>query len=106
MIEKNSKEMQSYHRADIKKQAGGDEATADSVLLYLLGDGYENKGCRYFVAKYGSTSKTALNRINLIWVLPLFALSVPFQWLFTGSAGLNRNSKMGKIVHKLVNLDS
>lgn len=43
-------------------------------------------------------------RINQLWFVPVFILTIPFQWLFTGSYGLNDDSMLGKFFAKLTGL--
>ena len=50
-------------------------------------------------------TRTFIQRFNYMWVFPIFLVSVPVQWLYRGEIGVSRNSKIGKIVDRLVNLD-
>ena len=77
-----------------------ENATAKDALNYLIDDDSD-----YVVYRYDSSERTIFNRINLLWVWPLFILSIPLQWLFTGSYGIKRHTTMGRILHKLVNIE-
>ena len=102
MIETEKRRQEYYMKRQILKEVGGNP-TADEVLDYLLGD--DNRNSDYAVYKYEYNKRTALNRINMLWVFPLFLCSLPLQWLFTGSTGVSRHSKIGKIVNRLVKFD-
>lgn len=46
--------------------------------------------------------KTWWQRLNHIWILPLWLVIVgPLHWLFTGKFGLEQSSKIGILVTKL-----
>jgi hypothetical protein len=100
MIEQQKSRQQHYMKRTILKEIG-DDATVDDLLQHLLGDD-EGSG-NYVVHKYKYNKKrTIMNRINMCWVWPVFLISIPFTWLFTGDWGINRNSKIGKIVDWLI----
>jgi hypothetical protein len=47
---------------------------------------------------------TPLQRINRLWFVPIYLLTIPFQWLFRGEVGMRNESKMAKIMAKLTGL--
>src|SRR5476649_2485489 len=47
---------------------------------------------------------TILQRINRLWFVPAYLLTIPFQWLFRGEVGMRNESKMAKIMAKLTGL--
>ena len=56
----------------------------------------------YVIYKYDDNDdSTLLNRLNVLWLYPLFIITIPFQWIFTGSVGIKRNSRIGRIVDSL-----
>lgn len=84
---------------------GIENPTAKDVLTYMIGDRDNWCGGDYVVYRYNHKKKrTLIQRLNMLWVYPLFIINIPLQYLFTGDVGLNRNSKAGKIVHWLVKL--
>jgi len=107
MIEKN-KVRQDYFSInslinDCKKQTKEENPTAEQVLEFMIVDENSWSGGDYVVYKYESRSKRSfLNRLNLCWVYPLILISIPFQYLLFGSVGVNRNTRLGSIVDKLV----
>ena len=73
---------------------------AGEVLTFML-DGGE-----YVIYKYHDvTPRNFIQRINTLWVYPLFVLSIPFQFILQGSIGVNRNSKIGQILDFLVKFE-
>jgi len=102
MIERNKRRQDYYMRSEIKKEVG-EGATVDELLIYLIGDS-DGHYSDYAVFKYTSTKRTLFNRINLIWFMPVYLTSIPFQWLMYGDIGVKRTSKIGKFVDWLVRL--
>lgn len=95
MIEKSKRKLYRHELNSLE--------TKEQVLDELFGTWENDLRSDYVVYKYKdrNTSKKVIHRFNLLWVYPLFLLSVPFQWLFLGSVGVNRNSKIGKTVQYL-----
>lgn len=106
MIENKKSRCSSYGvLQDIKKHYKS-EPTVEDVLYYLMGDVEDRQPSDFVVYKYRYNKKrSVIKRVNTLWVYPLFILSIPLQWLFTGDIGVNRNSKIGKVVDYLVELD-
>lgn len=112
VIEKSNRK-QNYHKIEYiigEAKAHGKfkpevTPTAKEVLTYMIGDydGWSNGD--YVVYKYDDIKpKSFFQRLNTLWVYPLFIITIPIQYLITGSHGTNRNSKLGKIIDKLVGL--
>lgn len=91
-----------------KAVAGGDEATADTVLDAIFGTKYgeyQDQLLESYVYEEAKEDRKLLQRFNSLWVIPLVAIGLPFQWLFTGKMGVDRKSKLGRVVLKLVGED-
>lgn len=95
------------HRSSITKKMK-DETDMNELLDTLFGK-YNDGESEYVIYRYDNDSEwehsrrsTLLQRFNMIWVWPLFMITVPFQWLFLGKVGLNSHSKFGKFVMKLI----
>lgn len=105
-MEKEKRSQDYYSISTIIKEVKGDadkEPTAREVLEFMIGDYDHWRGGDYVVYKYKSRKKRNLiQRINMLWIYPLFIVTIPLQYLFAGDWGLNRNSKIGKIVDYLV----
>lgn len=107
MLEKDKK-LNDYYSIngiikEVKEYNGTDEPTAKEVLKFMIGDSDNWTGGDYVVYKYNKIKKrNFIQRINMLWVYLLFIITIPLQYLFLGEWGLNRNSKLGKIVDWLV----
>lgn len=107
MLEKE-KRRQDYYSirtiiSEVKEATGEENPTANQVLEFMIGNSDQWCGGDFVVYKYSKSKKrTFLQRFNMIWVYPLFIITIPFQYLFLGDWGINRNSKFGKIIDKLV----
>lgn len=44
-------------------------------------------------------------RLNRLWVVPLYLLTVPFQWLIRGRVGFEPSSKAGMFIKKITGLE-
>jgi hypothetical protein len=82
--------------------SGNKEPTAKQVLDYIT----DRDWCSdYELHRYESNDTASLmQRINLLWVWPLFVITIPFQWICTGGFGLKRDSRMGRIVSWFIKL--
>ncbi len=106
MIEQRKRRQIYYMHKQIKNEVGKNP-TADEVLNHLLGDSNGWNDSDYVIYKYEYNQKRSLfNRLNYLWVWPLFILSIPFVWIFTGDYGLKRTSKIGSVVDWLIKFDN
>ena len=48
---------------------------------------------------------TFLQRLNRLWFVPVWFLTVPFQWLFRGRVGFNTTSKLGRLCQRITGLE-
>lgn len=104
MIEKKKRYLSEYEAQSVIKEykecTGEDSPTAYQVVEWML------ESSRYTVHRYDDKlRKTLLNRINLLWFIPVYLLTVPIQWLVRGKVGVNRNSRIGKAVGRLIGFD-
>lgn len=76
-------------------------------LIELIFGNRDNEYRGNFIVKtyYNRSERTIWNRLNLLWVYPLFLVALPFQYLITGDTGVNRNTKIGRIVDWLVKFE-
>ena len=97
------KQQRSTYKHDIKNKAGGDKATAESVLELIFGTYQNDYYSEYIVTWEGSYSKekTIWNRLAFLLILPFFIVTIPFQWLFLGKVGISQNSSFGRAILKL-----
>ena len=86
-------------------EAGIKNPTAKDVINHMLGDDF-GRGGNYAIYSYDEpTERRFIQRLNMLWVWPIIILSIPFQFLFCGDIGVNRNSKVGRVVDWLVKFD-
>lgn len=81
--------------------------TVDGLLDYLFSeDQWGDKYSNYIVYRdRDSYDKTTLKqRINLLWVFPMWFVFSPFLWLFTGKFRISQHSKLGKWLAKITGL--
>ena len=77
--------------------------TADDVLCHLFGDGDGYINSRYTIREYESAKSNAIQRINVLWFIPIYAVFIaPVRWIITGSTGLKTESKSYKIAKWLI----
>lgn len=43
-------------------------------------------------------------RLNRLWFVPIYILTIPFQWLFRGQVGFATTSKLGMLCHRITGL--
>jgi hypothetical protein len=53
--------------------------------------------------KYAEPTNSLKNRLNVLWIFPLFILAIPFRYIFLGYYQIDNNSKLGKFIHKCIN---
>ena len=103
-IEKSKRKQGYWMKSDILKECG-ENPTGQDVLDYLIGDN-EGHWSDYVVYKYNHSKRTIFQRVNSLWVIPVFIVAVfPFQWLLYGKTGFERTGKMGKILEWLVKFE-
>ncbi len=103
MIEKGKTRQNYWKRAAIKEELGG-SPTGDEVLDYICGtpEGHESDFVLY---RYDEYKRSIFNRVNLLWVYPIFILMAIPCWLINGGTGVSRDSRIGKVVNWLVGFD-
>lgn len=47
---------------------------------------------------------TFWQRLNRLWFVPLYLLTIPFQWLIRGRMGFESTSKLGAFISRLTGL--
>ena len=83
----------------------GEEPTAKEVLLYMIGDN-DGYGGEFIVYRYSEeTRRNIFQRFNMLWFMPLWIISIPFQYLLTGNIGASRNSRIGRVIEWLIKFE-
>ncbi|HGN0166358.1 TPA: hypothetical protein ACKRGM_002244 [Proteus mirabilis] len=73
---------------------------ADSDYMESIASEILDKYDIYEKKQYRET--TLIQRINHIWVIPIFMICIIPQWLITGNTGVRSSSKVGKLVNWLI----
>lgn len=47
---------------------------------------------------------TFIQRLNRLWIIPLYLVFMPFQWLFCGNTGINHNSRLAVFLSRLTGI--
>lgn len=80
--------------------------TINGLLDFLCDD--EERGdyrVYHFNDPWGaSNKKTVCNRLNTLWMIPIWLVCAPFLWLFTGEAGVSQHGQLGKWIAKITGL--
>lgn len=92
-----------YHIEQVSGKNFKDMSAEDLVKVLFDEDGRSSE----FIVKsyYDYSERTFINRLNILWVWPTMLIIAPFQYLITGNIGVNRNTKIGRIVERLVKFD-
>ncbi len=96
----------SVYRHEVEKilKERGVGLVKESQTLDILFGNYDNDYHTEFVVKnrYVIVKQTLLNRINSLWVYPLFILLMPIRYLLFGQAKVNVDSTLGRVLTKLI----
>lgn len=109
MLDKKEKEMRIKDFEEELKDLYGydkfDKFTKDKIITHLFGD-YESRPDSKFKVVYRwnpDIKNTPMQRFNMLWVWPLYMLTVaPYNYITKGDTGVERESKLGKLLNKLV----
>lgn len=109
MLGKKEKEMRATHFEEELKELFGydkmDKFTKDKIIKHLFGD-YESRPESNFKVVYRSKpdiKTTPIQRFNMLWVWPLYMLTLaPYNYITKGDTGVERESRLGKLISKLV----
>lgn len=80
--------------------------TAKEVLDFLFGTYYDDYQHDYVVKHRfytrGGDKTTLINRLNCLWVYPAFIMLIPFRFVLFGSFKVNEDSRLGRVLIKLI----
>lgn len=97
------KKKRRLYRHEFINEIGGLEGkTAKDVIEALFGDHENESDYRLVRAWFDAPNQKMWQRLNYLWFTPLYLLSVPFQWVFIGRVGMNRDSRFGMLVEKII----
>lgn len=105
-LKEKLKEIEKYQVKKNNKESDIDKA---EILLDIIfgttDDAYWGAESKYVVKhRYGNRDKsTVFNRINSLWVYPLFILIIaPLRWVMMGDHSVSEDSRLGKILIKII----
>lgn len=83
----------------------GKDYSGKDVLDHFFGS-YQNdyiNGSCYALRKYEASRQSAIQRLNMLWVVPVYFVTVaPLMWIFTGSTGLKAESFFYKVIRFII----
>lgn len=85
------------YRSNIERKLGKD-ATGQQVLDHLFGT-YGGDSCVNFVIReWRKDDRTKLQRLNMLWAMPLTIVLWPFRYVLYGDGGWSTNTPMGRFI--------
>lgn len=88
---------------EMKEHQGIDNPTANQVLAHLLGDADGWIASDYTVRVYEEVKTNPIQRLNAVWVYPIYALIVaPIKWILTGRTGVRTESRFYSVLKFLL----
>ena len=94
----------SAHRHIIEKEMKeryGENYTKQQLLDYLFDD--DSNGEYVVIPRfYEYEKRTVIQRLNHLWVIPLWLSVCWIKWIFTGETGIHQESKAGKFLSKII----
>ena len=99
MIEQQKRNLHSWHTLESELLDTVKEGATAKELVEYLSD-YDNRD--FVVYRYEGSKRKLMQRVNMVWVIPLLFIVFPFQWLICGEFGVRRNNRIGRIIEKLV----
>lgn len=80
------------------------KVTEAKIINHLFGDSdYRAESKFKLVHRWNPYIKTKWwQRINRLWVYPIFICTLPFQWILRGETGIATESDLGIILTKLI----
>lgn len=90
------------YRHKIIKAAGGDKATADSVLDVMFDNDLGDSEYIVLHRRNPYIESTKIQRFNMFWLWPIMLVTAPIRFVVTGSIGVDKYSKTGRLLTRLI----
>src|SRR5690606_3010067 len=87
------------YRLKIEQELGKD-ATGQQVLDHLFGPYGEDSSSsvNYVIREWRKDDRTKLQRLNILWVIPLSVVLWPFRYVLYGDGGWSTKTRMGRFI--------
>lgn len=85
------------YRHKIEQELGKD-ATGQQVLDYLLGPYGDDSRVNFVIREWRKDDRTKLQRLNILWVIPLSILLWPIRYVLYGDGGWSTKTRMGRFI--------
>lgn len=79
----------------------GKNATAKDVLDYIFGDSVYGGKANFVIREWQEDDKTAFQRLNMFWVIPLTLICAPYQYVSKGQIGWDTKTALGRWLLKI-----
>ena len=104
MLEAKNHKVRSFYGplAELRK-LGIKNPTVKDLEEHLFGDEHGCIDSNFYICEYDTPQNTIFQRLNRIWVYPLFLVLIcPLKWILTGRFGFKASSKTGQLLTKLI----
>lgn len=88
------------YRHKIERELGKD-ATGQQVLDYLLGHYGDDSRVNFVIREWRKDDRTKLQRLNILWVIPLSIVLWPFRYVLYGDGGWSTKTPMGRFLLRI-----
>lgn len=90
------------YRHKIERELGKD-ATGQQVLDYLFGPYGEDSrsSVNYVIREWRKDTRTKLQRLNMLWAVPLTIALWPFRYVLYGDGGWSTKTPMGRFILRI-----
>lgn len=85
------------YRCAIERELGKD-ATGQQVLDHLFGLYGEDPGVNFVIREWCKEDKTKLQRLNMLWAMPLTLALWPFRYVLNGDGGWSTKTRTGRFI--------
>lgn len=110
-MSKISRKYKEAYRYELEREIGhirGNDAFCESTKKAILNHLFGDHDCRAeskfkVVHRYNPYIKCKWwQRVNKLWIYPLFMITIPFQWLLRGETGVQTDSILGHTIKRLI----